>query len=68
MRLLFGNLWRDERGSLLVTDWVFIASVLVLVFLPMIASVRHRAHQASPQVHTSNAIRLGHYDGTETAN
>jgi hypothetical protein len=46
MHLWLSRLWNDERGTLLVTDWVFIATILVLAISPTVASVRDRMHQA----------------------
>jgi Flp pilus assembly pilin Flp len=30
MRNLIGRFWRDESGSVIVGDWVFVATILVL--------------------------------------
>ena len=30
MRNLIGRFWRDESGSVMVGDWVFVATILVL--------------------------------------
>jgi hypothetical protein len=30
MRDLIGRFWRDESGSVIVGDWVFVATILVL--------------------------------------
>jgi hypothetical protein len=32
----------DERGSLLVTEWVFLASILVIAILPAVAATRNK--------------------------
>jgi hypothetical protein len=45
MRLWLSCLWKNEHGALLVTDWVFIATILVLVLLPTVASFHDRVHQ-----------------------
>jgi hypothetical protein len=65
MRLWFSNLWNEEDGALLVTDWVFIATILVLVILPLAASVRDRVHQAPTAANTSSGIAQRPYYGTE---
>ena len=44
MYSLFRELWMDERGSLLVSEWVFVATILVLGILPIAISVRSRIH------------------------
>jgi Flp pilus assembly pilin Flp len=30
MQRILGNLWRDDAGALLATEWVFIATILVI--------------------------------------
>ena len=59
MRALLYGLWREERGSILVTEWVFVATILVLCILPAALSVRHRIHQALADVK-----RPGDWDAT----
>jgi hypothetical protein len=29
--------WRDERGTLLVTEWIFLATILVIAIAPLAA-------------------------------
>ena len=67
MRLWLSRLWNDEHGTLLVADWVFIATILVLVILPTVASLRDRVHQARTQASSSDAMGQGPYCGTEIA-
>jgi hypothetical protein len=40
LRRLLKKLWNDQRGSLLITEWVFMASILVLGIIPGIVAVR----------------------------
>lgn len=40
LRRLLRKLWKDERGSLLITEWVFMASILVLGVIPGVVAVR----------------------------
>ena len=37
------HFWFDERGSLLVTDWVFLATILVLAALPAMVDFKTKA-------------------------
>lgn len=37
---LLHKLWKDQRGSLLITEWVFMATILVLGIIPGIVAVR----------------------------
>lgn len=68
MRPLLGELWKDERGSLLVTEWVFVATILVLGILPTLVSVRDRVQQAALQVSPAIGITATPSDDTEPAN
>jgi hypothetical protein len=56
MHHLLCELWRDERGSLLVREWVFVATILVLGILPTAVSVRSRMQQAPVEVTPSNEV------------
>src|SRR5436853_3162137 len=40
LRNVFCKLWKDQRGSLLVTEWVFMATILVLGIIPGVVAVR----------------------------
>ncbi len=40
MRQLLRKLWEDDRGSLQTTEWVFLATILVLGLVPGIIAVR----------------------------
>jgi ammonia channel protein AmtB len=51
-----GNLWKDESGALLVTEWVFVATILVLGILPMVVSLRSRVNQTATQMDALNEI------------
>jgi hypothetical protein len=52
MRPWLYELWKDERGSLLVTEWMFVATILMLVMLATALSVRNRMCQTSMQLAT----------------
>jgi hypothetical protein len=41
MRQLLLKLWDDDRGSLQVTEWLFLATILVLGIVPGIVAVRN---------------------------
>ena len=34
------NFLHDERGSVLVTEWVFLATILMIGILPLVAATR----------------------------
>jgi len=53
MRPMLCDLWKDERGLLLVTEWVFVVTILILGILPTVMSVRNRMQQRSVQVNPS---------------
>jgi hypothetical protein len=36
------NFWRDQCGAVLMTDWIFLATVLVLGLLPAMLGVQNR--------------------------
>jgi hypothetical protein len=38
--------FRDERGSVLVTEWVFLASILVIALVPAVMTTRDRLVRA----------------------
>jgi hypothetical protein len=67
MRSWLGELWKDDCGSLLVTEWVLVATILVLGILPTVISVRGRMHQAAIQMDSSNAINESLSCGSLTA-
>ena len=35
MRPLISRFWRDERGTLLLTEWVFLTTILVIAVVPL---------------------------------
>lgn len=37
---LLKRLWKDQRGSLLITEWVFMATILILGIIPGVIAVR----------------------------
>jgi hypothetical protein len=67
MRLWLGELWNDDCGSLLVTEWVFVATILVLGILPTVISIRGRMHQAAIPMDSSNGINVSLSCGSLTA-
>jgi hypothetical protein len=44
LRAALGRFWQEERGSLLVTDWAFVATILMLGILSVAAAARSRLH------------------------
>jgi hypothetical protein len=44
MRLSLCELWQDERGSLLVTEWAFVATILMLGILCTATATLGRLH------------------------
>lgn len=57
MRALLCAMWRDERGSLLITEWMLVATILVLGIVPAAVSIRHRIHDA-----IAHAARFSDHD------
>jgi hypothetical protein len=53
-----GRFCKDERGSLLVSEWMFVATILVLALMSTTLTVRHHVHhdcvQASADWHEGN--------------
>jgi len=45
------NFWRDERGALLVTEWIFLATILVIAIVPALVKIQIDAKD-SPVVST----------------
>jgi hypothetical protein len=41
MHRLLLKLWNDDRGSLQVTEWLFLATILILGVIPGIVAVRN---------------------------
>ena len=50
MHPALGRFWKDDRGSLLVTEWVFVATILVLALLSAASTARQRGHHEPVQV------------------
>jgi hypothetical protein len=47
-----GRFWADDRGSVLVTEWVFLTTILVIALLPGIHAVRQRVNlPLAPNAH-----------------
>ena len=40
MRQLMGRLWRDDEGALIATEWVFVATILVIGSITGLVAVR----------------------------
>ena len=68
MRSLLCEFWNDERGSLLVREWVFVATILVLGLLPTIVSIRTRMEQVSLEANLSNEVSATFSCRIETGN
>ena len=68
MYSLFCELWMDERGSLLVSEWVFVATILVLGILPLAVSIRDRIHQRPMETALSDEVSAISSYGIETGN
>jgi hypothetical protein len=62
-----GEFWKDERGSLLLTEWVFVATILLLGILCTAVSIRSRVHHLAVDENLSNEISLTLSSGTKTA-
>ena len=46
MRRLFRKLWQDDDGALLATEWVFLATILVIGVIPGMVAVRDALNAA----------------------
>lgn len=44
MRPLLRELWQDERGSLLLAEWAYVATILILGILCAAVAVRSTLH------------------------
>jgi hypothetical protein len=61
VRPLLCRFWQDDSGSLLVTDWAFVATILMLGILCAAASARNRQHPE--QINSEMSLTCGG-DGT----
>lgn len=43
MRKLLGDFWRDERGCVPTTEWMFVASILTLGTIAGMLALQHYA-------------------------
>jgi hypothetical protein len=43
------TLWKDDAGSLLLNDWAFLTTILVIGALPGAIAYRHRAEWIEPR-------------------
>jgi hypothetical protein len=68
MRSLLYEFWNDERGSLLVREWVFVATILVLSTLPTAVSIRNRMTQVPMEASLANDVSASFSYSIETAN
>jgi hypothetical protein len=68
MRSLLAQFWRDERGSLLVMEWVFVATILVLSIVPAAWSVRQRIRHAPVEMGRPHQIDAATFFDTKPAN
>jgi hypothetical protein len=46
MQKIFYTFWEDERGAALISDWIFLTSILVVAILPCMLNVRERLRQS----------------------
>jgi hypothetical protein len=46
MRQQLDKFWADDRGSVLVTEWVLLTTILIIALLPGVATVRQRVNQS----------------------
>jgi hypothetical protein len=68
MRRSLCEFWKDERGSLLIAEWVFVATILMMGILLAALSIRSRIGQASTQLGTWDQINPIPSCGTEKTN
>jgi hypothetical protein len=68
MHPLVCEFWKDERGSLLVREWVFVATILVLAILPTAASIRNRMQQGQIEADLSSEVSAAFSYRIETGN
>ena len=59
MRPLLSRFWLDESGSLLVTDWAFVATILMLSILCAAATARNRLHENPEQINSEISLTCG---------
>jgi hypothetical protein len=48
MRKLLRQLWRDDRGYVLVMEWVFVASILTLGTIAGMLAMQHSGDEDAP--------------------
>lgn len=48
MRKLLRQLWRDDRGCVLVIEWVFVASILTLGTIAGMLAMQHLGDEDAP--------------------
>ena len=58
MRPSLYKLWQDERGSLLVTQWAFVVTILMLSILTAAVAARSRL-SGSPDEERRGTLRTG---------
>jgi hypothetical protein len=46
MRAIFYTFCKDERGAAIISDWIFLTSILVIAILPAMLVVRERTRQS----------------------
>ncbi len=59
MRLLLCRFWQDDSGSLLVTDWAFVATILMLSILSAAATARNRLLENPEQINSEISLTCG---------
>jgi hypothetical protein len=55
MRNSVAKFWRDERGTLLLTEWVFLTTILVIAVVPFVFNLRDQSSDL--QIKTVNVDR-----------
>ena len=59
MRPLLRRFWQDDSGSLLVTDWALVATILMLSILCAAATARNRLHENPEQINSEISLTCG---------
>jgi Flp pilus assembly pilin Flp len=54
MRKVLARLWKDDSGSVLAMEWMFVATILVLGAVAALPSVREAVYDAAAQVRSAD--------------
>jgi hypothetical protein len=61
---LISRFIRDERGTLLITEWVFLTTILVIAVVPFSFSLRERLTTAQTQwTGTNGTVTFANHGG-----